>query len=187
MSTTHSHSSLLSDVLRELDPNAPPAAPPDAMSTVSSLFIQRQEKLRKERLAREDAAKEAQFVAARATARKRLEAEEKAKAERLERLERALVPSPRVKDTEPSEEEVQALIDDEITKEAKGAGLRRARDETEEEYEERMKALEYRVDCIDYVREVRQQEEPARYVDGFPVNLVFIHRHFRPIPEIAGV
>ena len=71
MTTDHSHDSLLADIVQELDPNAPPAAPRDLISTVSSLFVQRREKLRKERRARKDAAIDAAFATARAIARKK--------------------------------------------------------------------------------------------------------------------
>ncbi|CEI68454.1 hypothetical protein FVEN_g5389 [Fusarium venenatum] len=183
MATTNSHSSPLSDVVRELDLNAPPPAPLDLLSTVSSLFARRQEKLHKERLTLQDAEEEAKFVAARAATRKRLQEEEEEEAEMLDRLERALVPTPRIKDTEPSKEEIEALVNKELAKEEQGPGLRRAKHETAEEYEKRMVALEYRVDCLDIIEKERKQKEPVHYVDGLPTNVVIIDRHFRPIPE----
>ncbi|KAG8668732.1 hypothetical protein FPOAC2_08036 [Fusarium poae] len=183
MATTNFHRSPLSDVVRELDPNAPPPAPLDLLSTVSSLFARRQEKLRQEELALQDAEEEARYVAARAAARKRIEKEAEEEAELLDRLERALVITPRIKDTEPSKEEIEALVDNEIAKEEKGPGLRRAKHETAEEYEKRMVALEYRVDCLDIIEKERKQKEPVHYVDGFPTNVVIIDRHVRPIPE----
>ncbi|RGP61533.1 hypothetical protein FLONG3_10476 [Fusarium longipes] len=181
MATTDSRSTFLSDVMRELDPSAPPAAPPDLLSTVSSLFVQRQEKLRKEELrkeelARKDAETEARFAAASAATRK-IQAE-------AEGLTEALVPSPRITNDYRSTEEIEDLIDDQIAKEAKGPGLRRARHETEQEYEARMDLLECRVNELYAIDLKRRQTEPVHYVDGFPVNLVAIHRHVRPIPEI---
>ncbi|KAL6912921.1 hypothetical protein ACHAPO_007575 [Fusarium lateritium] len=183
MTTTNSHSPPLSDIMRELDLNAPPPAPLDLLSTVSSLFARRQEKLDKEWFALEDAEEEAEFIAAREAARKRLEEEEEEEAEMLDRLERALVPTPRIKDTEPSKEEIEALVNKELAKEEKGLGLRRAKHETAEEYEKRMVALEYRVDCLDIIEKERKQKGPVHYVDGLPTNVVIIDRHFRPIPE----
>ncbi|RGP70807.1 hypothetical protein FSPOR_3827 [Fusarium sporotrichioides] len=183
MATTNSYHSPVSDVVRELDLNAPPPAPLDLLSTVSFLFAQRREDLHKERLARQEAQAEAEFVATQAAAHKKQETQEKAEAEKLDRLKRALVPTPRIKDTEPSKEEIEALVDNEVAKEERGPGLRRARHETEKEYEKRMVALEHRVDCLDIIEKERKQKEPVHYVDGFPVNVIVIDRHVRPIPE----
>ncbi|QPC78890.1 hypothetical protein HYE68_009642 [Fusarium pseudograminearum] len=181
MATTNSHRSPLSDLVQELDPNAPPPAPLDLLSTVSSLFSQRQEKLLKEKLARQDALTEAQYVAAREAAYKRRAAEKEAEAEFLDRLGRAIVISPRIKDTKPSKEEIEALVDEEVAKEERGLGLRRAIHETKEAYEKRMVALEYRIDSLDIIEKERKQKEPVHYVDGFPANVINVDRHVRPI------
>ncbi|KAJ4012182.1 hypothetical protein NW752_004576 [Fusarium irregulare] len=185
MTTDHSHDSLLADIVQELDPNAPPAAPRDLTSTVSSLFAQRREKLREERRARKDAAIDAAYATARAIARKKEEATQEAVAEKKYRHDRALSrPRPRVKDINPSKKEIDDLIEKEVAREAKGRGLQPAKGETEKRYEERMRALEDRVDDLDFIEQERTQHDPTRYIEGFPVNLVLVHRHVRLSPRI---
>ncbi|CAG7562948.1 unnamed protein product [Fusarium equiseti] len=185
MTTDYSHDSFLADIARELDPNAPPAAPRDLISTVSSLFVQRREKLRKEQRARKDATTDAIFATALAVARRKEEAKREALAEKKYRHDRALSrPHPRVKDINPSKKEIEDLIEKEVAKEAKGRGLQPAQGETEKKYEERMRDLEDRVDDLDFIEQGRTQHDPTRYIEGFPVNLVVVHRHFRPSPRI---
>ncbi|KAM0562512.1 hypothetical protein ACHAPJ_002202 [Fusarium lateritium] len=166
-------SPVLSDILRELDPDAPPAAPPDLLSIVSSLFSQRRERLRQERLARENEAIEAKLAAIRAA---RANAKDKEK-----KGQKPLRPPPRVKDMQPSKDEIEALIDDEVAQESKARGLIRAKGETKKQYNKRMTALEERVDRLAAYEHSRKQEAPLQYVDGIPVNLIEVHPNVRPI------
>ncbi|KAF4956431.1 hypothetical protein FSARC_11567 [Fusarium sarcochroum] len=171
-------SPVLSDILRELDPDAPPAAPPDLLSIVSSLFSQRRKRLRQERLARENEAIEAKLAAIR-------EARANAKDEK-EKGQKCLLPPLRVKDMQPSKDEIEALIDDEVAQEAKSIGLKRAKGETKKQYNKRMAALEERVDHLAAFEHSRKQEAPLQYVDGIPVNLIEVHHNVRPYIPIAG-
>jgi hypothetical protein len=179
-----SPSPILPGVIRELDPNAPPAAPLDLLSTVPFLFAQRREKLRLEKLAREDVLLEAQYAAARAAGREneRKQQELEAEWERLQSID--LLPPVRVKDMRPSSDEVDALMDREIAKVVKGPGLKRAKDETEKQYDKRMTALELRLAKIQWVEVSRRFAAPPQYVEGFPTNLVNVHRHVRPIDPV---
>ncbi|KAF4448148.1 hypothetical protein F53441_8406 [Fusarium austroafricanum] len=180
---------LLAEVIQDLDGNAPPAAPPDLLSAVSSLFSQRKAELRRKRRARKDAKKEAKYVARR-EARKKLEEEAKQK----EREEYEEWDSdgydddfPSFEDEEPSKEEIQALIEDEIATEAKTRGLGQAKGETEQEYKKRMQALEERIDELHNIKAelMEEEEEPPQYIDGFPVN--FVYTHYYMYPRIRAV
>ncbi|SPJ76261.1 uncharacterized protein FTOL_05992 [Fusarium torulosum] len=177
-------STILSEVIRELDPNAPPAAPLDLLSAVPLLFFQRREKLRLEKLARENVLLEAQYVAARAAGREkeRKQQELEAEWERLQNID--LLPPVRVKDMTPCSDEVDALMDREIAKVVKGPGLKRTKSETEEQYDKRMTALELRLAKIQLVEVIRRFAAPPQYVEGFPTNLVNVHRHVRPIVPV---
>ncbi|KAF6519002.1 hypothetical protein HZS61_017376 [Fusarium oxysporum f. sp. conglutinans] len=140
----YSPNSVLSDIIRELDPNAPPAAPLDLLSTVSSIFHQRSERLRREALARTDAEIEAGFVATR-------EARIKEKLEELEEEGEEEETSEdewdedEYEDEIPSREDVEAFINGMIDKEATGPVLRRAIGETREDHRKRMETLEDRI------------------------------------------
>ncbi|KAM0249966.1 hypothetical protein ACHAP5_002559 [Fusarium lateritium] len=182
----HSPSAILSDVMREVDSNAPPVAPLDLLSSVPVLFFQRQEKLRLENLAREDVLREARHVATRAAKREkqRKRQEREAERERLKNLD--LLPPVRIKDKKPCSDEVDALMDREIGKVVEGLGLKRTESETEEQYDERMSALEYRLAKIQWIEVKRRLRSPPHYVEGFPTNLVNVHRHVRPIDPVVN-
>lgn len=180
----NSPSAILSEVIHELDPNAPPAAPLDLLSTVPFLFAQRRERLRLEKLAREDVLLEAQYAAARAAGREKERKQQELEAE-WERLQNNdLLPPVRAKNMMPSSDEVDAIMDREIAKVVKGPGLKRTKGETEEQYDKRMKALELRLAKIQWVEVSRRFAAPPHYVEGFPTNLVNVHRHVRPIDPV---
>ncbi|KAF5027878.1 hypothetical protein F66182_19 [Fusarium sp. NRRL 66182] len=163
----------LSDILRDLDPNAPPAAPLNILSTVKFLFTERYSRLRDKRIAREKAEEEARIAAIRAARAK--------KKPRPREKQNRIAPPLRVKDAIPSAEEIEALIDDEVAQEAKGLGLKRTKGESRRQYDKRMRALEERVDLLAYVEYHRKQQARLQYVEGMPVNLIEIHPHVRPI------
>ncbi|KAF4986904.1 hypothetical protein FGRMN_10630 [Fusarium graminum] len=173
-----------SELVLELDPDDPPAAPLDLLSTVSSLFLQRRKKLRQLRqdeLARRSAQLEAKYAAYRAEKRfqDRQQQEQDAEKERLQNID--LLPPLRIRDTTPSTDEVEVLIDDEISRVEKGFGLKRLQQETEEQYDQRMRLLEQRVWDIQAIEVERKNNSPPQYVEGFPTNLVNVHVHIRPV------
>lgn len=171
-----SPNSVLSDVPRELDPRAPPA-PLDLLSTVSSVFHQRSERLRREALALTDAEIEAGFVATR-------EARIKEKLEKLEEEETSEGEwaEEEYEDEIPSREDVEALVNGVIDKEATGSVLERAIGETVEDHRKRMETLEDRIQGYQLSKAVLEdvRGDPPRYVEGFPVNLVNAFLRLRP-------
>ncbi|KAI1051909.1 hypothetical protein LB506_003266 [Fusarium annulatum] len=120
-------------------PRAPPA-PLDLLSTVSSVFHQRSERLRREALALTDAEIEAGFVATR-------EARIKEKLEKLEEEETSEGEwaEEEYEDEIPSREDVEAFVNGVIDKEATGSVLERAIGETVEDHRKRMETLEDRI------------------------------------------
>jgi hypothetical protein len=177
--------SVLSDIIRELDPNAPPAAPPDLLSTVSSVFHQRSERLRQEALARRDAEIEAGYVAAR-EARKKEKLEEELEEE--EEISEEEWDEDEDDDEIPSKEDIEAFIDDMIDKEEKGPGLRRAIGEAQEDHRKRVGTLQDRIQRLQLFKFALEHEqgEPPKYVEGFPVNLVNAFCHLGPHIPVAN-
>ncbi|KAF9777008.1 hypothetical protein IL306_004714 [Fusarium sp. DS 682] len=181
--------SVLSEVVREFDPTTPPADPLDLLSTVSSVFHQRKERLHQETLARRDAEIEAKYVAIR-EARRKKELEEEVDGEQETSDEEW--DSEEQDDEEwdeyeheyedPSKKEIEALVEYEIAKESRGSGLKPARGETQEGYRKRMRGLEKRIKKLQLFESEleRVQREPLRYVEGFPVNLVNVFYHILP-------
>ncbi|KAF5681071.1 hypothetical protein FHETE_102 [Fusarium heterosporum] len=172
------------ELVLERDPDDPPAAPLDLLSTVSSLFLQRREKLRKLRqdeLACRAAQLEAKYASYRAEKRfqDRQQQEQDAEEERLRNID--LLPPLRIKDTTPTTVEAEVLIDNEISRVEKGLGLKRLQEETEEQYDQRMRLLEQRVWNIQAIEVERRNDSPPQYVEGFPTNLVNVHVHVRPV------
>ncbi|KAH7243404.1 uncharacterized protein BKA55DRAFT_595842 [Fusarium redolens] len=153
--------SVLSDIIRELDPNAPPAAPPDLLSTVSSVFHQRSERLRQEALARRDAEIEAGYVAAR-EARKKEKLEEELEEE--EEISEEEWDEDEDDDEIPSKEDIEAFIDDMIDKEEKGPGLRRAIGEAQEDHRKRVGTLQDRIQRLQLFKFAlaHEQGEPPK-------------------------
>ncbi|KAF4437507.1 hypothetical protein FACUT_5597 [Fusarium acutatum] len=150
--------SVLSDVFQELNPEAPPA-PLDLLSTVSSVFHRRSERLQREALARTDAEIEAGFIATR-------EARIKEKLEALE--EEDEWDEDEYEDEIPSREDVEAFINGVIAKEATGPVLERARGETIEDHRKRMKTLEDRIQGYQlskFVLEDVRGDPPRRHGD----------------------
>ncbi|KAM5345394.1 hypothetical protein ACJ41O_011256 [Fusarium nematophilum] len=189
----------LSDILREIGEDLPPPAPPDLLSTVSSLFSGRVEMLRREREAAEaEARAEVDRLEDAAMAEptpspppspprkpfsQRLTVEELQERERLRRERvkaRRAEPKPLSK---LSRAELGRLLDDEVAKEATGLGMKQAECETGPEYEERIRALEARLDRIAIFGIQRQSEATPRYVEGMPASLVSVHPYARP-PQI---
>ncbi|EWZ34781.1 hypothetical protein FOCG_10864 [Fusarium oxysporum f. sp. radicis-lycopersici 26381] len=178
----YSPNSVLSDIIRELDPNAPPAAPLDLLSTVSSIFHQRSERLRREALARTDAEIEAGFVATReARIKEKLEELEEEEEEEEETSEDEW-DEDEYEDEIPSREDVEAFINGMIDKEATGPVLRRAIGETREDHRKRIETLEDRIQGYQLSKFVLEdlRGDPPRYVEGFPVNLINAFCHLRP-------
>ncbi|KAF5584916.1 hypothetical protein FPANT_7703 [Fusarium pseudoanthophilum] len=141
-----SPNSVLSDVFQELNPKAPPA-PPDLLSTVSSVFHQRSERFQREVLARKDAEIEAGFVATReARIKEKFEAlkEEEEDWDEEETSEDEWYED-EYEDEIPSGEDVEAFINGVITKEATGPVLDLAIGESIEDHRKRMKTLEDRI------------------------------------------
>ncbi|KAF5721733.1 hypothetical protein FMUND_3469 [Fusarium mundagurra] len=138
--------SVLYDAFQEFNPKAPPA-PLDLLSTVSSVFHQRSEKLQREALARTDAEIEAGFVATReARIKEKLELLEEVDEEwEEEEISEDEWDEDEYEDEIPSREDVEAFINGVIAKEATGLVLDRAIGETIEDHTKRMKILEDRI------------------------------------------
>ncbi|KAF4497796.1 hypothetical protein FAGAP_6017 [Fusarium agapanthi] len=176
--------SILSDAFQELNPKAPPA-PLDLLSTVSTVFYQRSERLQREALARTDAEIEAGFVATR-------EARIKEKLEELEEVDEEWAgeeasedewDQDEYEDEIPSREDVEAFVNGVFDTEATGPILDRAIGETIEGHRKRMKALEDRIQGYQLSKFVLEdvRGDPPRYVEGFPVNLVKAFCRLRPL------
>ncbi|KAF7544278.1 hypothetical protein G7Z17_g10077 [Cylindrodendrum hubeiense] len=84
-------------------------------------------------------------------------------------------------------EELELEIDS-IVSEAQGLGLLQMKGETGEEYKQRIKGVEKKVDAVAKVLYFRMLREKLRYVDGYPVNTIAVHPHFKPrvTPEWSG-
>ncbi|KAF4957632.1 hypothetical protein FGADI_2994 [Fusarium gaditjirri] len=182
----YSPNSVLSDIIQELDPNAPPAAPLDLLSTVSSIFHQRSERLRREALARTDAEIEAGFVATREARIKEKLEEWEEEGEKEETSEDEW-DEDEYEDKIPSREDVETFINDVIDKEATGPVIKRAIGETREDHRRRMETLEDRIQGYQLSKFMLEdvRGDPPRYVEGFPVNLVNAFVHLRPhVPSV---
>ncbi|KAF4977346.1 hypothetical protein FZEAL_6118 [Fusarium zealandicum] len=186
----------LSAILRELHQDAPPVAPLDLISTVSSLVSRRFDILRRreeeaeaEEIRIEDE-KELKFPV-RATIAQLRDCEEKAFLEKKRKEEawdknvcdhfRArLRPwvDPLLK---MSRAELEHLVDEEVEKEATGPGLEQAENETARQYKKRITALEKRIDKWAYVDYKRRLEGPLRYTEGLPASLIAVHPNIRPL------
>ncbi|KAF5964802.1 hypothetical protein FBULB1_12584 [Fusarium bulbicola] len=164
-----SPNSILSDAFQDLNPEAPPA-PLDLLSTVSSVFCQRSERLQREALARTDAEIEAGFVDTR-------EARIKEKLEELEELDEEREGEEasedewdqnEYEDEIPSREDVEAFVNGVIDKEATGSVLDRAIGETMEDHRKRVKTLEDRIQRYQlskFVLEDVRGDPPRRHGD----------------------
>ncbi|KAF4334200.1 hypothetical protein FBEOM_11978 [Fusarium beomiforme] len=181
--------SVLSEIVRELDLIALPGEL-DLLSTVSSLFYQRKEKLHQESLVRMDAQIEAKYVSIREERRQNeLEEVEEDEGEETsdEEGDSEGTDDERWDEddheyVDPSKEEIEALIEYQIAKEARRSGLKRARGETQEGYRKRMRHLEKRIKKLQlFGRKLeRVHGEPPLYVEGFPVNLTDALYHVLP-------
>ncbi|KAF5615872.1 hypothetical protein F52700_13168 [Fusarium sp. NRRL 52700] len=159
---------VLSNVLRKLDPNAPPA-PLDLLSTVSSVFRQRSERLQRETLARTDAEIEAEFIATReARIKEKLKELEEEDEWGEEETSEDEWHEDEYEDEIPSREDVEAFVDNVINKEATGSVLDRAAGETIEGHRMRMENLEGRIQRYQFSKFVLEDlrgDPPRRHGD----------------------
>ncbi|KAM0436056.1 hypothetical protein ACHAPT_002948 [Fusarium lateritium] len=167
-----------------------PRAPPGLLTTVKLVFSLRREAIireRKEKAARKRA--ERYRIQDAKDAAIPVKPVRQVAGELVEALEAMRKPVPyiyRRPKPHPDENltwaEVDRLMDEEVEMEVTmGPGLKRAEGETLEHYEERMRALELRLDTLISIDYFRQQRGPLRYMDGMPVSLIAVHRHVRPI------